>query len=167
MKQLWAPWRMDYILSEKPEACVLCVPKPGESGADMANDKTRLVLYRGQDAFVMLNRFPYASGHLMVIPYRHAQDITDLNPDESREVMELAQLSCRVLRQTSNPDGLNLGVNLGQAAGAGIRDHVHLHVVPRWSGDSQFIAVLDEVRLIPEYLEKTWERLRPVFLELA
>ena len=167
MKQLWAPWRMEYILSEKLTGCVLCVPKSGESGADPESDKKRLIIHRGESVFVMLNRFPYASGHLMVVPYRHVSDITDLDLAESRELMEMTQLSCKVLRQASDPDGLNLGMNMGQAAGAGIRDHMHMHVVPRWNGDSQFIAVLDEVRVIPEYLEKTWECLYPMFQKLA
>ena len=163
MKNLWAPWRMDYILGEKPEGCVFCIPKR----ADARDDEKRLVVYRSGLVFVMLNRYPYAAGHLMVIPYRHLTDITELSPEEAEDFMAVTALCCRVLRQASNPEGINLGVNLGKAAGAGIKDHLHQHVVPRWNGDSSFIAVMDEIRVIPEHLTATWRKLRPLFAELA
>lgn len=163
MKDLWAPWRMEYILGPKPGSCVLCVPRE----ADPKEDEERLVLFRGSFVFVMMNRYPYAAGHLMVIPYRHATDITDLTPEESAELMAVTQLSCRVLREASHPGGINIGINLGEAAGAGIRDHMHLHVVPRWNGDSSFMAVLDDVRVIPEHLKATQRRLAPLFASLS
>ena len=162
MKNLWAPWRMEYILGPKcHDGCVLCAPE------NPAEDGERLIVYRGRHVFVMLNRYPYASGHLMVIPYRHVSDITELSAEESADLMAVTQLACRVLRKVSRPQGLNVGLNLGEAAGAGIGMHMHLHVVPRWSGDSNFMAVLDDVRVIPEALAETCRRLAPVFAELA
>ncbi len=162
MKNLWAPWRMKYILGPKTHGgCVLCAPP------HTGEDEDRLIVYRGSHVFVMLNRYPYASGHLMVIPYRHVGDITELSADECAELMATVQLSCRVLREVSRPQGINVGLNLGEAAGAGIGMHLHMHVVPRWSGDSNFMAVLDDVRVIPEALEETCRRLAPVFVKLA
>lgn len=166
MKDLWAPWRMDYILGPKPGHCVLCVPETADPSRP-EEDEERLVVYRGRRVFAMLNRYPYAAGHLMVIPYRHVTDITDLAPDEAAELMSVAQLACRVLRETSHPEGINIGINLGEAAGAGIRDHMHLHVVPRWTGDSSFMAVLDDVRVIPEHIKVTHKRLTPLFATLG
>ena len=162
MKNLWAPWRMQYILGPKcRDGCVLCAPEHTEE------DEDRLIVYRSSHVFVMLNRYPYASGHLMVIPYRHVSDITDLTAEEAADLMAVVQLSCRVLREVSRPQGLNVGLNLGEAAGAGIGMHMHMHVVPRWNGDSNFMAVLDDVRVIPEALTETCRRLAPVFLKLA
>lgn len=166
MKDLWAPWRMEYILGPKPGTCVLCVPREADPANPRA-DEERLVLYRGRFVFVMMNRYPYAAGHLMVIPYRHVTDITDLTPEEAAELMTVTQLACRVLRETSHPGGINIGINLGEAAGAGIRDHMHLHVVPRWNGDSSFMAVLDDVRVIPEHLKATQRRLAPLFASMG
>ncbi|MCH5276217.1 MAG: HIT domain-containing protein [Desulfovibrionaceae bacterium] len=160
MKNLWAPWRMDYILGPKPDSCVLCVP---ETPDRPEWDAEHLVVYRGHLVFVMLNRYPYASGHLMVIPYRHVTDITELTPEESGELLSVTQLACRVLREASRPQGINIGINLGEAAGAGIRDHMHLHVVPRWNGDSSFMAVLDDARVIPEHLMVTQKRFASLF----
>jgi ATP adenylyltransferase len=163
MKDLWAPWRMEYILGPKPDRCVLCVP----DRADPEEDRERLVVWRGRRVFAMLNRYPYAAGHLMVIPRRHLTDVTDLEEEESREMMSAVQLSCRVLREVSRPQGINVGINLGEAAGAGIRDHLHIHLVPRWNGDSSFMAVLDDVRVIPEHILQTYDRLAPAFAALA
>lgn len=164
MKDLWAPWRMEYILGPKTAGeCVLCVPR----SADPESDAERLVVHRGRETCVMLNRYPYASGHLMVIPYRHVMDITELTPEEAADMMAVVQLSCRVLREASHPEGINVGLNLGEAAGAGIRDHVHMHVVPRWNGDSSFMAVLDDVRVIPEHIRATRARLAPVFAAMS
>ncbi|WP_294559408.1 HIT domain-containing protein [uncultured Mailhella sp.] len=162
MKNLWAPWRMEYILGPKcHDGCVLCAPE------SPAEDEKRLIVHRARHVFVMLNRYPYASGHLMVIPYRHVGDITDLTAEEAAELMAVTQLCCRVLRATSHPQGINVGLNLGEAAGAGIGEHLHMHVVPRWSGDSNFIAVMDDVRVVPEALVETRRRLAPVFAALA
>lgn len=162
MKNLWAPWRMEYILGPKcHEGCVLCAPK------HPAEDEKHLIVYRARHVFVRLNRYPYAAGHLMVLPYRHVGDITDLNAEESAELMAVAQLSCRVLREASHPQGINVGLNLGSAAGAGMEEHLHMHIVPRWSGDSNFIAVLGDVRVVPEALVETYRRLSPMFAALA
>lgn len=166
MKDLWAPWRMEYIMGPKPGHCVLCVPETADP-AHPEEDEERLVVYRGRHVFVMLNRYPYAAGHLMVIPFRHVTDITDLTSVEAAELMSVTQLACRVLREASHPGGINIGINLGEAAGAGIRDHMHLHVVPRWNGDSSFMAVLDDVRVVPEHIRDTQKRLAPLFASLG
>ncbi len=162
MKNLWAPWRMQYILGPKcHDGCVLCAPE------SRAEDEEHLIVYRSEHVFAMLNRYPYASGHLMVIPYRHVSDITDLTAEEAADLMAVTQLCCRVLREISHPQGINVGLNLGEAAGAGIGMHMHMHVVPRWSGDSNFMAVLDDIRVIPEALVETYRRMAPVFAALA
>lgn len=163
MHNLWAPWRLEYVLGEKAKGCVFCIPK---HEIITCEDAELLVVYRGKDVFVMLNRYPYAAGHLMIIPYRHLMDITDLNPMESIEMMTLMQISARLLREECHTDGINMGINLGKSAGAGIADHIHFHVVPRWDGDSQFIAVLSDIRLIPEYLQDTQKRFALAFQRL-
>ena len=157
MQQLWCPWRIEYILGAKPDSCVFCIPQTTEE------DEQRLILYRGKYNFVIMNKFPYNSGHLMVTPYRHIMDICLLDKDESVEHFELIQKCSAVLREAFNPHGLNIGLNLGEAAGAGIREHLHSHLVPRWNGDSSFMAVLDEVRVMPEHLSCTYKKLQPFF----
>ncbi|MDR2076941.1 MAG: HIT domain-containing protein [Desulfovibrio sp.] len=157
MKHLWCPWRLEYILGPKPEACVFCLP------AHRAEDEDRLVLHRGVWNFVIMNKFPYNSGHLMVTPFRHVMDIDDLTPEESKELFRLLQTGVRILRACLSPQGVNIGLNLGEAAGAGIREHLHFHLVPRWNGDSSFMAVMDEVRVIPEHLRSTYRILKPLF----
>jgi ATP adenylyltransferase len=151
-KPLWAPWRLEYVEgAEKADRCVFC--EPDES----------LVVYRGEAAFVLLNRFPYTSGHLMVAPVRHVGDLIGLSEGEALEIHRLATRSVTALREEYSPDGHNLGWNLGRAAGAGIVDHVHLHIVPRWAGDTNFMPVLADVRVVPEALAATAERLRRRF----
>lgn len=157
MKTLWAPWRIDYILGPKADSCVFCLPDHTDEDAE------RLVLYRGRHAFVIMNKFPYASGHLMVTPYRHLMDICALTSEESHEIMDLLQGCTAVLKKHFHCPGLNIGLNLGEAAGAGIREHLHFHLVPRWNGDSSFMAVLDEVRVMPQHLHATYEALKPYF----
>lgn len=161
MNILWSPWRMRYILGPKPDECVFCVPENAEE------DRARLILHRGKAAFVILNKFPYATGHMMVVPFRHTADFCDLTKMESSEIFALGQICVAALGIASRPQGFNLGFNLGEAAGAGVRGHIHMHVVPRWNGDSSFIAVLDGTRTIPEALDETWARLKPVFDELS
>lgn len=162
MKNLWAPWRMQYILGPKDKSgCVFCLSE------SPAQDREALVIYRARYCFVMLNRYPYAAGHLMVIPYRHVGDIEMLLPEDLHELIDVVQLSCRILKKFCHPDGLNVGLNLGEAAGAGIGAHLHVHIVPRWNGDSNFIAVLDDIRVIPEALASTRDRLAPLFNELS
>jgi ATP adenylyltransferase len=150
---IWTPWRMEFIMGEKPSECIFCA-KPGES-----RDRENYILYRGQHAFIILNAYPYNNGHLLIIPYAHVSSLEDLDPATSAEVMALVQQSIRALRKLMNPDGFNVGVNIGRAAGAGIAEHVHVHVVPRWAGDTNFMPVVGSVRLIPELLEATYDKL--------
>lgn len=175
MNVLWAPWRMEYILGPKPGDCVFCLPSasfaPSPHGGQARNsfteeEKARLVLYKGKTAFTVMNTYPYASGHLLVVPYRHVADVTDLCADENAEIMDMVQKACVVLRDVSAPQGINVGLNLGEAAGAGIRSHVHFHVVPRWVGDSSFMAVFDDVRVIPEHLKATYTKLFEAYKRL-
>lgn len=155
MDHLWAPWRMEYIGGEQPTGCLFC-----RLLEDPSRDKENLVVWRPAGAIVVLNRFPYNSGHLMVAPARHTGDLADLQPDELGDVMSAVQESLRLLGRTMSPDGFNVGANLGKAAGAGIPDHVHLHVVPRWSGDTSFMASLADVKVINEHLLATAAKLR-------
>jgi ATP adenylyltransferase len=158
MGKLWTPWRLPYILSDKSSMdCVFCVAR------DAAGDAEVLVLYRGSRAFVLLNRYPYNNAHLMVAPYQHSASLALLEAATRAEIMELGSLSEQLLREAYAPDGLNLGLNLGSAAGAGIEEHLHLHVVPRWGGDTNFMAALNDVRIIPERLDDSYRRLRPLF----
>lgn len=161
MDVLWAPWRMDYVLGPKPECCVFCLPESRDQ------DEERLVLYRGTRVFVIMNKFPYNSGHLMVTPLRHVMDFCDLTVEEHTELFSMSQKTVAILRELSEPEGFNLGFNLGGAAGAGIKEHVHFHIVPRWNGDSSFMAVLGEVRTVPEHLHVTYTRLKPYFDRLS
>lgn len=157
MKVLWAPWRIDYILGPKPDECVFCLPE--HTGEDVE----RLVLHRGEHAFVIMNKFPYSNGHLMVTPYRHVMDLAVLVPEEANEIMRLLQRCVAILQTRFRCQGVNVGLNLGEAAGAGIREHLHFHLVPRWNGDSSFMAVMDEVRVLPEHLASTYQALKPFF----
>jgi len=157
MKQLWAPWRIEYILSPKPDECVLCLPPHTEE------DGQRLVLYRGRHAFVLMNKFPYNCGHLMVTPYRHIMDMQALTDEESSEIMRLLRQGSKILYEHFHCQGQNVGLNIGEAAGAGIREHMHFHIVPRWNGDSSFMAVMDAPRVMPEHLLATYAGLKPYF----
>lgn len=157
MKQLWAPWRIEYILSKKGPGCVFCdLPKEDR-------DRENLILCRGEHNFIIMNRFPYNGGHLMVVPYVHKSSFEGLSPDILAEMMELARTCTAVLGRVMRPEGFNTGINIGEAAGAGIEEHLHMHVVPRWAGDSSFMAVLDEVRVVPEHLLATYDKLYPEF----
>ena len=148
-KQLWAPWRLEYIQSaDEDSGCVFCRAAAGP-------DEDAFVVRRGERAFAMLNRFPYASGHFMVAPLRHTGELTELEDDEVLEIHRLAASGIGALARTYAPQGYNLGWNLGRIAGAGIVDHVHLHVVPRWAGDTNFMPVLADVKVLPEHLLDT------------
>lgn len=160
MDTLWAPWRIEYILGPKPDSCVLCLAE------SRASDHERQVLYRGRHNFVIMNKFPYCNGHIMVAPFRHVADICDLTAETANEFMRLIQLSAGVLNKHFHPQGINIGMNIGAAAGAGVREHLHCHLVPRWNGDSNFMAVLADVRTVPEHLTRTYESLLPYFNEL-
>ena len=155
MEHLWAPWRLEYIKSADEEGgCLFCAAAAGGDEAE------RLVVHRGEHAFVLLNKFPYSSGHFMVAPSRHTGDLASLEPEEVVEIHRLATDGIAALRELYAPDGFNLGWNIGRAAGAGIVDHIHLHVVPRWSGDTNFMPVLADVKVLPEHLLETARRLR-------
>ena len=154
MKQLWAPWRLEYVSNADDQpGCVFC------ASTEAASDEEALVVHRGAAAFVLLNKYPYASGHLMVAPVRHVGDFAELEDDEVVEIHRLTSSGLGALAQTYGPQGFNLGWNLGRIAGAGIVDHVHLHVVPRWAGDTNFMPVLSDVKVIPEALAETRARL--------
>jgi len=153
MKRLWSPWRVQYFQIAQ-RGCVFCRVQ-GE-----ARDEENLIVARGQSAFVILNRFPYTSGHLMVVANAHQPSLEALDAGTRSEMMELATQAIRVLRQVYRPDGFNVGFNIGEAAGAGIAEHIHLHVVPRWNGDTNFMSTLGETRVLPEALEETCRRLR-------
>ena len=153
MRQLWAPWRLEYIqAADEQDGCVLC-------RAAAAAGETGLVVHRGEHAFVVVNKYPYASGHLMVAPLRHEGEFGDLTADEALEIHRLASVALGTLAATMHPQGFNLGWNLGRIAGAGVVGHVHLHVVPRWAGDTNFMPVLADVRVLPEALEATRAKL--------
>jgi len=157
MGNIWAPWRMEYILNKKEEGCIFCT-KPRES-----DDRGNYILYRGERIFVIMNKFPYNNGHLMVAPYKHTSDLHGLASDELLELMQLTQRGIGVISQAFRPEGFNIGINLGKVAGAGIEDHVHLHIVPRWSGDTNFMPVIGETKIIPQYLSDAYDQLYPLF----
>lgn len=153
MKHLWAPWRIQYIKETPREGCVFCIlPREGR-------DRDHRILHQGRRVFVILNTFPYNSGHLMVVPYRHVADLSALEDEEALELVHLTTASMEAIQETYRSEGFNIGMNIGRAAGAGIVDHVHLHVVPRWVGDTNFMPVLGEVKVLPEDLSVTHDRL--------
>ncbi|HRI43368.1 MAG TPA: HIT domain-containing protein [Fimbriimonadaceae bacterium] len=155
-ERLWAPWRFAYIESKESPGCIFVeLPKQDD-------DRTNLILHRGRSAFVMLNAFPYTNGHLMVAPYRHTADMIELGNDELLEINQLIAAAIEWLKQAYRPDGFNIGVNLGRAAGAGIPTHVHWHIVPRWNGDTNFMTTVGEVRVLPESLDRSYDRLREI-----
>ena len=157
-ERLWAPWRMRYVQGErKDEGCIFCL------AAGPGDDEARLVLHRGERCLVMLNAFPYNSGHLMVSPHRHAASIEDLDDDELLELMTLTRRALRAVRKTYGPDGFNLGVNEGEIAGASSAGHVHRHVVPRWAADRNFMAVTADTREPPQSLADSYAQLRERF----
>lgn len=152
MKILWAPWRIKYILGKK-EKCIFCDKVKNN------NDRENYVLLRGKDGFVMLNTFPYNNGHLMVAPYRHVPDFEGLEESELGEMMGLVKKSTQILKKALHPEGFNIGINLGKVAGAGVEGHIHIHIVPRWEGDSSFISTVGDTKIIPESLEETYKKL--------
>jgi ATP adenylyltransferase len=154
MDTIFAPWRMEYINGDKPDGCVFCK-------CSIRSDD--YVIFEGKTCVVMMNKYPYISGHLMIIPKRHIGKIEDLTLDEKKEIFSLLDTSVRVLKEAMNPGGFNIGMNLGKAAGAGIEEHIHVHVIPRWEGDTNFMSVVGEVRVIPEDLAITMAKLIPLF----
>lgn len=162
MQPLWAPWRSEYILRKKEDICVFCI-----TNKVISDDEKYLILYRGNTAFVIMNKFPYINGHLLIAPFRHIHDFTLVTDEESYEIMFLLKQCTAILRKVLNPQGVNIGLNLGEAAGAGICDHLHFHALPRWIGDSSFMAVLSETRVISEHITSTYHKLKPSFSEIS
>lgn len=150
---MWAPWRLDYIRGPKPESCIFC----DAVGSD--DDRRQYVVHRGERCFVLLNAYPYNNGHVMVAPYKHCPSIEALDAAELTELMVLAQRSIAAIRAVYAADGFNLGINQGAIAGAGIEEHMHLHVVPRWSADTNFMPVIGDTRVLPQALDQSWEEL--------
>ena len=161
MNQLWAPWRMTYIKkADDGDECIFCkFPRDDRDGDN-------LILLRGTTAFVILNAFPYSNGHLMITPFRHTADMNDLSDEEQLELISLTRRAINLLKSAFHPDGFNVGMNLGRVAGAGIADHLHMHVVPRWNGDTNFMPVIADVRVIPESLAAVYDRLKAVLEEV-
>ena len=153
MEQLWAPWRLEYVQGSGSSGCIFCL---GEA----TDDEKRLVLHRGQHCFIIMNRFPYSNGHLMVAPLRHVADPGLLDAAEVAELHRLTTVSREILRAVGKAQGFNIGMNLGAVAGAGVADHLHQHIVPRWAGDTNFMPVFADIRVIPEHLEATCRQLR-------
>lgn len=158
MERLWAPWRFEYITSARAGAdgCIF-VELPAQQ-----DDRKNLILFRGKTAFVIMNAFPYNNGHLMVAPYKHTSEMNDLDDEELLEIQTLIRDCIRWLRKAYKPEGFNIGANLGRAAGAGIEGHLHWHVVPRWAGDTNFMPVVGEVRVLPQSLEESYDTLKEV-----
>jgi ATP adenylyltransferase len=159
-KPLWAPWRMEFIDAPKREGCIFC-DFPREQGDEA--DRRNLIVHRGAHAFTLLNRFPYNSGHVMAIPRAHVSSLDDLSPEAFADLHQELRRAVAVVRQVYRPQGFNIGMNLGQVAGAGIADHLHYHVVPRWGGDTNFMPVLADTKVIVEHLDAAWERIREGF----
>lgn len=159
MNTLWTPWRMEHVTGKAARSHGCLFEPPGTASFD----RDHLLLYRDGLALALLNRFPYANGHLLVAPIRHVADITGLNRDENQAIMGLLQHCCRILKDNLNPHGFNIGLNLGRVAGAGIDDHLHFHIVPRWDGDHNFMTVVADIRSIPQHIEHTFDMLLPHF----
>ncbi len=159
IKHLWAPWRMEFIKQDKDKhsGCIFCALLLENK------DKNNLILHRAKHNFVILNKYPYNNGHLMVVPHKHTNDLKDLSLEEMSEMMEFGRHAVEALKESYKAEGYNLGMNLGQAAGAGIKEHLHLHIVPRWNGDTNFMPVIGDVKAMPEHLEKSFEHLKVYF----
>ena len=158
MDYLWTPWRYAYVSNAgKPGGCVFC------EAPNLGDDEQARIVFRGRHCFIILNTYPYTSGHVMIVPYAHLDELQKLPTEAAAEMMALSQRMETVLRELYKPDGINLGMNIGQAAGAGIAGHIHMHVLPRWIADANFMSVVGETRVLPETLEVTWKRLREAF----
>ncbi len=157
MKTMWAPWRMEYILGDKEKGCIFC---------EAISKQDDLTLYKGRVTMVVMNKFPYINGHLLVAPNRHIPALDRLNRDEMGYLLETVEQSIEILKKVMNPDGFNVGLNLGRVAGAGVEEHLHFHIVPRWSGDTNALTVFADIRVIPEHLKDTYNNLKPYFNKL-
>ena len=157
MERIFAPWRIRYIEAPKYEGCIFCdFPKENR-------DEERLIVYRGEKCFIILNNYPYNPGHVMVAPYRHFKEIEDISDDEAMELIELTKKAVKVIKKVMKPDGFNIGANMGKTAGAGIDDHFHSHIVPRWQGDTNYVPVLGDTRVVPQALAETYKSLAGKF----
>ncbi len=155
MERLWAPWRIGYILSDKKEdGCVFC------NAINSKNDEERLILYRSKHAFIIMNLYPYNAGHIMIVPNRHLDSPLKLTEEEQSDMFKLVNMGIDVIQKVMNPDGFNLGMNLGRTAGAGIDDHIHIHIVPRWNGDTNFMSTTSDTKVISEALKETYFKLK-------
>ena len=157
MKTIWTPWRREYVVGRKPKGCLLCVKQQ----APVEKDRDNYILHRGETCYIMLNLYPYTNGHLMIAPYAHEGKLDRLDDKSLHEMIALTQASVAALEKALSPAGFNIGMNLGKVAGAGVADHLHMHVVPRWQGDVNFMSVFAETRLIPEALDTTYDELLP------
>ena len=157
MKTMWAPWRIEYILAEKEDSCIFC---------DALGEKDDLTLFKGTATLVVMNKFPYINGHLLVAPIRHISGLDQLDKREMGELLATVERSLAILKRVMKPDGFNVGLNLGKVAGAGVEEHLHFHIVPRWFGDTNALTVFAEVRVIPEHLQETCNKLKPYFKKL-
>jgi len=161
MDKLWAPWRIEYIRSEKEDGCIFC-DKPEKN-----NDREMLILFRGELAFVMMNLFPYNNCHLLIAPYIHTNHSNNLSSEERSEIMELADTTMKILKKVIKAEGFNFGANIGSAGGAGIEEHIHFHVVPRWRGDTNFMPIVGHTKVIVQGLQETFDLLKPEFDKLS
>jgi ATP adenylyltransferase len=157
VKTVWAPWRIEYITSEKEEGCIFCLA---------LTEKDDLTLYKGASTMVMMNKYPYINGHLLVAPRRHISGLDQLSTAEMGALLKTVEQSIGILKKVMNPDGFNVGLNLGKVAGAGVEEHLHFHIVPRWFGDTNALTVFADVRVIPEHIQSTYNNLKPDFAEL-
>ena len=162
MKVLWAPWRMTYILSDQKDSqCIFCPTK------NRNQDRSRLILWVGPLTMVMMNRFPYINGHLLVAPARHVSDLDSLSSEEMFDLLGMVRESISILKRAMNPEGFNVGLNLGKVAGAGVEEQMQFHIVPRWNGDTNYMTVLGEIRVIPQHIEETYSKLLPFFQKIG
>ncbi len=157
MDKLWAPWRMEYIRTKNETGCIFCNKKNSE------DDENNLVLYRGNECFILMNLYPYSNGHIMISPYLHSSETSDLSSKCNEEIMRFANKAMNILSSTMNAEGFNFGANIGKAGGAGIADHLHYHVIPRWSGDTNFMPVIGNTKVMVEGLTETWMSLKSKF----
>ena len=157
MKKLWAPWRIEYIRSPKEDGCIFCDKPAGD------NDREDLILYRGEKVFILMNLYPYNNAHLMIAPYIHVDNTEELDTDTYKEIMVLADQSMAILKETMDAQGFNFGANIGAVAGAGIEEHIHFHIVPRWAGDTNFMPVLGHTKVEVQGLQECYDLLRPHF----
>jgi len=158
MKTMWAPWRMEYILGDKEKGCIFC---------KALSEEDNLTLYKGKATLVVMNKFPYINGHLLAAPIKHISTLDQLSKGEMGDLLETVEQSVGILKKVMNPDGFNVGLNLGKVAGAGVEEHLHFHIVPRWFGDTNALTVFADVRVIPEHLINTYNNLKPYFNKIV